>query len=70
VLAYGNRAKQLIPSRRIDNIELFKSMLSYLNIPYYQNPTMTQKEAMAIIKDLYKDYPNEKWANSLRLHVS
>ena len=70
VLAYGNQAKQLIPSRRIENVELFKSMLSYLNIPYYQNPTMTQKEAKAIIKDLYKNYPNEKWANSLRLHVS
>jgi alkaline phosphatase len=70
VLAYGNQAKQLIPSRRIENVELFKSMLSYLNIPYYQNPTMTQKEAKAIIKDLYKDYSNEKWASSLRLHVS
>ncbi|MGC8615964.1 MAG: alkaline phosphatase [Desulfurella sp.] len=70
ILSYGFRSRELIASKRIENTDLFKAMASFLNIKPYKNPTMTKKEAKAIMQAYYKDYTYEKLAKSFQLHVT
>ncbi|PMP64550.1 MAG: hypothetical protein C0192_06350, partial [Desulfurella multipotens] len=70
ILSYGFRSRELIASKRIENTDLFNAMASFLNIKPYKNPTMTKKEAKAIMQAYYKDYTYEKLAKSFQLHVT
>ncbi|AEE14878.1 Alkaline phosphatase [Thermodesulfobium narugense DSM 14796] len=69
VMAYGYRSRELLPSRRIENTELYNVMLSFLNIKSYKNPTMSKEEARSYLQAYYKEYSYEKMARSLKLHV-
>ncbi len=70
VVAYGYRAKELVPTYRIDNIDLNKTILSYFNIPYHKNPTMSESDAKKILTAYYEKYTYKDFLESSKLHVS